>query len=702
MIGIKIDNLWLDLPENFTINFVKSNPMFATGMIEGDFSYQFSIPASASNMRILNYPTQRAVQNVSVDNDCQLYLSNIFWREAVLRVKTATRNSISVKIYSAAGEFSIKTANKKLKDIEFGLDDYIPEAYKYTLFTMDAVVGGSDVLNLGINAPAYLYPGNFNGNLLTCLQEMADNVNLDTGTHGFTAYVKRLEYVAATGKERCQLLIRKAFDYGINADVITMAYNFGDVTETDKINNNTSHLAADGAHIRAHMLNLLNTYYCQWHTDRQYRFPMVMNNNFAGDDVLVYYNKYDGNTDTYNDQTNNTWVPFFFVKWVVEKMLADCGYTLTGSFFDDSEIASLILYNSYSADWLVYTDGNEYMGDIIYPGNHMPDISCGDLLNALKSKFCLSVNFNAKSKQCSIIPMKEIVRKIFKKDITNLSEPMSEISYEFYNMGIKFSFQFDSSDAYPAQYIKDLTQYNIKGAKESYVDLPSSGNARGDIRLVKNMNLWCEWNEDTTTWDSLAFHLGDKTIGNGLIEISTAFSPVFCRHKPYDMHTSAECKQMLPWVSHPGTSNARMVNNTSFGARLLFWRGLDTDEDGLNYPLASYEPYDFNFDRNWNYSLQWDSEYGLIAIWWLDYINFMNNLRPEIHFLRLSAIDVIDFMDTEKLRIDGIDYLMKQLKIQFNQRGIEKIEAELYNVNMFGYSEDYYEVYDVEPEPEEE
>jgi hypothetical protein len=702
MIGIKIEGNWLDLPENFTINFVKSNPMFATGVIEGDFSYQFSIPASASNMRILNYPTQRAVQNVSVDNDCQLYLSHIFWREAVLRVKTATRNSISVELYSAAGEFSVKTANKKLKDIEFGLDDYIPEAYKYTLFTMDAVVGGTDVLNLGINAPAHLYPGNFNGNLLTCLNEMADAVNLDTAVHGFTAYAKRLEYVAATGKERCQLLVKKAFDYGINADVITMAYNFGDVTETDKINNDTSHLAADGAHIRAHMLNLLNPYYCQWHTDRQYRFPMVMNNNFAGDDVLVYYNKYDGSTDTYIDQNNNTWVPFFFVKWVVEKMLEDSGYTLAGSFFDEEEIASLILYNSYSCDWLVYTDGKEYMGDIIYPGNHMPDMTCGELLNALKSMFCLSVNFNPLTRVCRIDSMRDILRRSNILDLTNKSEPFIEIEFLKSQNGYTFTFEFDLSDAYTSEYIKDLTQYNIKGAKESYVDLPSSGNARGDIRLVKNMNLWCEWNEDTTTWDSLAFHLADKTTGNGYNSVKTALSPVFIRQKPYDMHTSAESKQMLPWVSHPGTSNARMVNNTIFAGRLLFWRGLDTDEDGLNYPLASYEPYDFNFDQNWNYSLQWDSEYGLIATWWLDYLNFVKNIRPEKRNMIFTASDVLNFNFNQKISIEYLIYLVKEMQITFTQKGIERIEAELYNVNMFGYSEDYYEVYDVEPEPEEE
>ena len=703
MIAIKINGEFLDMPEKFKINFVKCNPLFATGFVEGDFSYSFALKLSPKNMRIFGFPQELNIYGNPILFNCELYLDNIFWTTAILTINSNTKSTVECDLVTNAGLFGKNTANKKLKELDFGNDPFIPEAQLYALYLLQGTYGSADTITFDINSGAYNYNIPFTGNLWTALGNLVNAVNLQTPMHGFVA--SRRRYEIRSGTEICFFYVEKPFSYTSDSVTFNIYFATGNVSNfyAPLLNQWTYQPDAAQVHILAHMKNMLDyPYYREFFTERQYCFPKMINTDFySTNDYLssVIYNNYNGTVGVYDINLNeNLAVPFLFVKYIVERMLLDSGYRLGGSFFEDPEIATLILYNNRALGFLYYND-NEHVSDILYFEDHVSMTTCGDFLNMLKSKFSLSFKFDARKKICFIDGSKDIINSLKRKDYTNKAEPYHN-SEMIVKKGFTFGFEFDSSDAYVEDYIRDLSSYTLKGAKQTTDDLPMIGNVSGDVRYVSNMNMWCYWDVNDNSWKGLAQNLMDKIIGDGETEVRVKGSPVFIRWKPYDPRAGAETKQLMAWTAQRGTHNGlnKGVDNRSIGSRLLFWRGIDQDENGEDYPLASYEPYNFNFDKNWNYSLQWETENGLINKWWKEYIRFWNSTRMVTHRMILSAHELIMLDEREKIRIDGIDYLMKEMRISFSQNGIEKIEADLYMVNMRAQIGQLYEEYPIEEE----
>jgi hypothetical protein len=712
MIAIKINGEFLDMPEKFKINFVKCNPLFASGLIEGDFTYNFTLPLTSKNMQIFGFPHVLNIYANPLEYECELYLDEIQWTYAILTIVSNTPDAVKCNLVTNGSDFVKVTAPKKLKQIEYDCSGLIPEAKIFGLYLIKGLKNTADTITFDLGVPPigglYTYIAPYNGDMYETLEQLKNLVNAQTSSHKFTAEIKR--YRTYAGYDVCWFYVEKEFVNNNEYIPITMSFSTGNVSQyVAPLLNERTYFPWAIDHLIIHMNNMFEwkgwEHYREWFTERQYCFPMMMNTDYYGSGDAasnVIINNYKQLHNTYEiNQAETIGIPFLFLKYVVESVLADAGYSLKGSFFNDTEIQKLILYNNFGLGYSDY-DAYKLYSVIIDAINHLPDCTCGDLLNAIKSMFSLSIIFRKKDHSCYIDPSKEILQSILYNDLTHRAEPYTESEY-IVKKGLTFSFNFDSGDAYTTEYIKSLSEFNIKGAKVSADDLPTTGNYPGDIRFVANMNMWCYWNDDTSEWKALSQNLMEKVIGDGETQIQVNASPVFIRHKPYNPTTSAEMQQLMGWISQSGNAkiSTKTVSNPNFGIRLLFWRGLDADEVGAAYPLASYEPYNFNFDKNWNYSLQWETENGLINKWWKEYIRFWNSTRMVTYRMILSAHELIMLDEREKIRIDGIDYLMKEMRISFSQNGIEKIEADLYMVNMRAQIGQLYEEYPIEEEPEE-
>ena len=703
MFAIEVDNEFLKLPLKYKIGYKISNPLFSEGN-QGEFSYEFTLPASATNKRLLsNAHIIENSENWSYQIDCRLHLFKRYWKDAVLLISNANDFYYTVNLTAAAGEYAVKTKNKKLKDISYDVDPIIPEAYKYGLFLIQATAAAPDTLTFDIGGGSFSYNQAHTNNLLVTLTALAAQVNLQTGTHGFTASASRLKFNESTGKEMCFFYVSKPFSYTTDTTALAMFYAVGNVSDYQTpIDNDTAHPTPGREHITAHMNNMFHfEYYRDFFETRQYTFPMFMNNGILGgettEDVRIF-NLYDGGAGTY-DLTNlgeELAVPFPFLKYVIQKTLEDSAYKMTGPFFEDEEIQNIILESNFSADYTLY-DGNEFVGDVFTMEDLVPDSTAGNLLNKLKNTFCVGIFFNSFTKETHFISFKEMLASNERDNWTKYASQSLGIEAVQYD-GFFFAFEFDSADRHVSEKLQDISIYNEKDPVQSVSSLPTSGNNTGDIRLILDENMYALVDIDPSPdeWSSYTQNLNDKKILNGAFSINNALQPCFIRHGPYNAHSTLATKQIMGWVALKIRSVLNSVNNQTNIPRILFWRGEDTDGDSNPYPLASYDVYDWAFNRDFNYAVKWEGEYGLISTFWLDFINFWKNTRL-VRFKMKPDINL--FYDQEiwkRKRIDRNDYFVKELNFEITEKGIESIDAEMYLIKMHPYRTDYYETYDGE------
>jgi hypothetical protein len=93
--------------------------------------------------------------------------------------------------------------------------------------------------------------------------------------------------------------------------------------------------------------------------DTKFNFPMIYNPDFYGDanpDFLWFMNHYNSNAFVENIYSSigvrnfNTLVPMLYLHYVTRLCFETFGYTPSGSFFDDPDLAKALLYNNCSLD----------------------------------------------------------------------------------------------------------------------------------------------------------------------------------------------------------------------------------------------------------------------------------------------------------------------------------------------------------------
>lgn len=94
MIGIKVDDQFLDIDADTSIRFTLENPLFLSDnstLIPGSYSRPFNLPDTPTNRRLLNYPTE--IDNASffqIDRDAQFCFCGVFLWNATLTIKKSS------------------------------------------------------------------------------------------------------------------------------------------------------------------------------------------------------------------------------------------------------------------------------------------------------------------------------------------------------------------------------------------------------------------------------------------------------------------------------------------------------------------------------------------------------------------------------------------------------------------------------------
>jgi hypothetical protein len=255
------------------------------------------------------------------------------------------------------------------------------------------------------------------------------------------------------------------------------------------------------------------------------------------------------------------YAPMLYLVPVVRQVLATLGWTVTGTWVDDEEMQTAVIYSDRALP------ADLVDGDTFNPARHLPTMSVAELLLAVQNYFCLGLYFQADAQELRITPLREAV---------------------------------------------------VRGG---YVDRPGAVLTTAGTNETQGFAL--KLRPDTTdeldktldvSWQEKLIGAGQETItvGAGTLHMVEEEDP----NVPGRLW-------LLPAISAKGASaDYELGEDSRTGLRLLFDRGACPDSRGDVYRLVSAGTLDYEGNTVGTYSLRWDGADGLYAQWhqpWLDF-----------------------------------------------------------------------------------
>lgn len=319
----------------------------------------------------------------------------------------------------------------------------------------------------------------------------------------------------------------------------------------------------------------------------------------------------------------------------------------------------------------------------LHIGNHVPEISLGNLINATKKGFGAVIFFSADHKQIQFSSFQEILNSSSHLDLSgNYIADSEEIDLSE-SEGLKLNFEFDGNDPVTQDNFKDHSDYDMIGAYETFHHLPTPDRLNV-VALVLNTNTVYFYgiiDEDVAGWTVFADNYYDYIYGQGEKDEKIPFSPVMM---DLDREENLSSTTIRPITKLTASSPAFGTGRNDFGFQLLFFRGMYSD--GALYPLGSSMAYGPAGDEIAEIELQLPGEKGLFVNYlkpWLDFIDGAETVKmdfdisPQLLFDLLQLFSVQHGRQKRKVLVNGIAYIPKKFSLIISLGGIDKCEGTL-------------------------
>jgi len=119
------------------------------------------------------------------------------------------------------------------------------------------------------------------------------------------------------------------------------------------------------------------------------------------------------------------------------------------------------------------------------------------------------------------------------------------------------------------------------------------------------------------------------------------------------LELTTQAGRQLPTSKQAGISPLFGLESNKSPLRLLFWKGLQTDDNGAQYPAASNE---LNGKK-----LQWNGEGGLFETYWSKYHAFKSSTSPTEKQVDFTAVQLASLNFEKKVWFGGLTWLPVQV-----------------------------------------
>ncbi len=404
----------------------------------------------------------------------------------------------------------------------------------------------------------------------------------------------------------------------------------------------------------------------------------IANNGMVANGVL-------GSTGNF---TVNDIVPMFKTYWVIEQIMTDAGYSIDyAPIFSDADFLKHYVFNTVSI--VAFGDGYFDAGAFfVAASNHMPDILVTDWLTDIGILFGLKFIFKPNNK-VDIIRFNDLMANNDYEDWTSKADANyiktgvgADITGVELNYGGQDSENILSNAIQSLQIIQTAIDTGAYTVSNTVAGIGT--RTAGDVILVKSNNCWYQSQSDGSN-----FFLGENLFRKKILDGKKVFSSNTISHNSttnipqsstvWQLQTDASRSNISIIVRAytitypipiPGTlyiSYYKGANKQPFVSAIGIYHGLQNTLSGGNaIPFGSsnnYAPDSATKLSAWN--LGWVGDEGLYETFWKQWVSLIAKMITVQFPMYLDANDLATLDYSKKKRINGVNYYLKSLKVEF-------------------------------------
>ena len=257
----------------------------------------------------------------------------------------------------------------------------------------------------------------------------------------------------------------------------------------------------------------------------------------------------------------------------------------------------------------------------------------------------------------------------------------------------------DMSDDYVSENFKDLADVNYKGEVDSILNISWTDQNINDCYFCKENGIYFIYGSPVEGWgvfplfrffsQRFDFKRGARPMpvrGNETFEYTLGATPIMMRDYP-KKDESLPPSIYTPerdWLTPASLRAGKVVGipNDEQSYHLMFYRGMQKDGNGNDYPLGSNAYHNLGGEIDFSNSLTQPldlslstSENSLYSKKLRDYLRWRVRTHGEYTFHKIMTSTELANLDFFKwYRILGMDYLIKEVKFEISSKGISPAE----------------------------
>jgi hypothetical protein len=406
--------------------------------------------------------------------------------------------------------------------------------------------------------------------------------------------------------------------------------------------------------------------------------PSIMNN--------MFYNPSEDRVK-FNHLTNdhadiNIIVPFPYLHYVLNKAVAHVGWKVEGTILNDPDFLKITIVNFTGINWGLFP--GPLFGVFGFPSvsfnliNHVPDISIGAFLIALKNRFGWWLDFDRVTKTIKIRTLQDVAIGD-RKDMTKYASPVVQksVANQKKIYALKNNYDGDYKDGQP-----DFTKVNLVGSLAHFADLPAAGlPAYGQAYLIMSENNYyiCRQddNDGLIKWMLLSYNVFDVLPPGNNEEITTDCVTLGMENYVDDLNY----QDFLPRMDQVGGIEGSGDEVDITKVIVLFYHGRCRNKLNQPIPFGSSNLYDSHGNQVANWSLAFQckkidgTDVGLYDLYWKKLLARISVSETFQLTLYLPLMEYLNLKFSDIINIANVNMYITKVKERIPYDGSVDLEA---------------------------
>jgi hypothetical protein len=629
MLALEINSTFIDLAPDTSVPISLVNPVFDIENIERLFSFPFTIPLTARNRKIFEHTNRLDVASKVERYSAKLWIAGMPFEKGIVEVQSANTRNMSIVFKNNSIRLKERMSKVSLNDLNIPVSYTTPFEPIYELTLTDTGDPDATAILIGINGEVYYGSTLFFPEFIELINLTYPGLaSVGSGDPGTKVLV-----LDTTQANITEILLRPpAYELPEPGtytffDTVTSTYD-AEITRvnTDFNIHALSLEAGNSTHVFAPVF-APNIYDQKNPSYKRYINGKDYNNDYSTQDALIAIEDVP--------DWGYTWAPQVFLSTVIDAIADKFDIRITGIFDTDTDFQKLVFFSNKLIDFLVSpeyhigdiepTEGVNIPATSFDLTDHLPDITCFDVIEYMRSNFGFYYRF--KDNNLSIQSRKDKLTAA-PKDWTKYFEQ-------------EYGKSFKESDDFSLEYDRYGDETKKTGQLE---DIDGGTDSKG-----YTARFW--------------------TLFYGMRETSGSVNRTWKVSEFYKKGTSepAGIKEDVDPI-------------------LLFYHGLKGDNQNVNYPYLVHTNQDFAGNALTTFSLDWNGSAGRYEQLWKEIIGLETKGQEVDRIARIPLKEILELKKNWNSKIgiysaDGhLTALIKSVAFEATRNGIGLAKVKMLKV----------------------